>query len=551
VFQIGNGRCGHHLILLVVSLVLCLANLGGPSLWDIDEGKNAEAAREMLESDNWVIPTFNFEPRYEKPALLYWLQAGAYQAFGINEFSARLPSALAGILAVLLAYELGRSLFGTGTGLLGGLILASSSATCFAARFANPDALLSATTLATLLVFWRGFAGGTGNWFIPAGIAAGFGMLAKGPVALALPGGVIILFLLWSRSFRRLWNWRILLGLAAFMATAMPWYIWVAIDSRGKFLTGFFMKENVGRFLHPMENHGGPFFYYLGVLLAGLAPWSVFLGVAGWFGSGKRARADSQPAGVERPDAYRFLWCWVGLYLVFFSLAGTKLPNYILPVYAPAALLTARFLERWRSRMIQPASWTVGLAVGALVLMGVGIALGLLIAGGAIELPVLRGRYLAGLAPWALVGLIPILGGVGCAWCARRKSTLGLIGALALTACIFNGILACWGSASLDLHKAPRILTELSGACDTEHDVRIGCYQYFQPSLVFYCRRDVQTLENEEKALEFVRCPLPVFLFLPESAWEGMAEKLGASARVLARHEDMYRHCNVVVVTNR
>jgi 4-amino-4-deoxy-L-arabinose transferase-like glycosyltransferase len=535
--------------LLAVSFVLCLASLGGASLWDIDEGKNAEAAREMLESDNWVLPTFNFEPRYEKPVLLYWLQAGAYQIFGVNEFAARLPSALAGILTVLLAYELGCSLFGPATGLLGGLILASSTATCLAARFANPDALLCTCTLATLLVFWRGYAKDGRNWFLLAGITTGIGMLAKGPVALALPGAVIFLFLLWSGQLKRLLDRRIFLGLTAFVCTAMPWYIWVAIDSRGKFLTTFFMRENVGRYLHPMENHGGPFLYYLVVLLAGLAPWSVFLGVAAWFGTGKRAIQD-----IEAPrekDAYRFLWCWIGIYLVFFSLAGTKLPNYILPVYAPAALLIARFLERWLTRQLQAPAWSVWTPITALVLIGSATTAGLLIAGGVGELGIMRGRYLTGVEHWAFIGLIPILGGIACGWLAHRGQISRLVGVLTLTACLFNGLLVGWGSQSVDQHKAPRTLTALAGACDPDHDIRIGCYQYFQPSLVFYCRRDVQTLENEQKAVEFVRSPLQVFLFLPETTWEGLAQKLGTGVRILARHEDMYRHCNVVVVTNR
>src|ERR1043166_2054327 len=108
-----SHRAVHYVLLLAVSAALCLPNLGGPSLWDIDEGNNAEAAREMLESDNWVVPTFNGQLRVDKPALLYWLQLGAYKIFGVNEFAARLPSALAALATVLLAYELGRRLFGS------------------------------------------------------------------------------------------------------------------------------------------------------------------------------------------------------------------------------------------------------------------------------------------------------------------------------------------------------------------------------------------------------------------------------------------------------
>src|SRR6516162_5174372 len=100
-FQRLNHRFGHYALLLAFGAVLFLPNLGGPSLWDIDEGNNAEAAREMFRSGNYVIPTFNYQLRTDKPALLYWLQALAYRAAGVNEFATRLPSALAALLTVL------------------------------------------------------------------------------------------------------------------------------------------------------------------------------------------------------------------------------------------------------------------------------------------------------------------------------------------------------------------------------------------------------------------------------------------------------------------
>src|SRR6516164_11574713 len=103
-FQTLHNRCGHYPLLLAVAVALTLPNLGVPSLWDIDEGNNAEAAREMMESANWIVPTFNYELRVDKPALLYWLQVAAYRLFGVNEFSARLPSALSALLAVLCTY---------------------------------------------------------------------------------------------------------------------------------------------------------------------------------------------------------------------------------------------------------------------------------------------------------------------------------------------------------------------------------------------------------------------------------------------------------------
>src|SRR5262245_30950113 len=299
-------RPGHYLLLLVAWAALSLVNLGGPSLWDIDEGNNAAAAREMLESGNWVVPTFNYELRVDKPALLYWLQIAAYQTFGVNEFAARLPSALAALAAVLLTYELGRRMFGRVVGLLGGVVLASAVFFCAAAHFANPDALLNAWTLLALFCFWRGHLRG-GNWFVPAGIAMGLAVLAKGPVGFVLPSAVIGVYLLWSRQLRRLLDRRLFFGVLMLALVALPWYVLVGVETRANFLRGFFLTHNVGRFLSPMESHSGPIYYYLVVLLVGLAPWSVFLGLAGW--DAWRSGRDQEVRPSERA-AIRFLACW-------------------------------------------------------------------------------------------------------------------------------------------------------------------------------------------------------------------------------------------------
>jgi 4-amino-4-deoxy-L-arabinose transferase-like glycosyltransferase len=149
----AGHRIGHYLLLATAAGLLFFPGLGQPSLWDIDEGNNAEAAREMLEAGDWVVPTFNYHLRVDKPALLYWLQILAYRTFGVNEFAARLPSALAALATVLVVYELGRRLFDRATGLLAGLILASTIGFSAAAHFANPDALLNLFTVLTLFFF--------------------------------------------------------------------------------------------------------------------------------------------------------------------------------------------------------------------------------------------------------------------------------------------------------------------------------------------------------------------------------------------------------------
>jgi 4-amino-4-deoxy-L-arabinose transferase-like glycosyltransferase len=575
-FRRLHHRAGHQALLLVVAAGLFLPNLGGPSLWDIDEGNNAEAAREMLESGNWVVPTFNFALRVDKPALLYWLQVGAYRAFGVGEFAARLPSALAALVTVLLTYELGRRLFDPATGLLAGLVLASTALFCGSAHFANPDALLNAFTVLTLLCFWHGFARGGRGWFVPAGVGMGLAVLAKGPVGLLLPSAVIGLFLLGQRRLRLLLDRRLLLGAAAFALVALPWYIYVAAETKAQFLRGFLLTHNVGRYLSPMEHHGGPVYYYLLALILGFAPWSAFLALVAWHSwaewkktrqgdkeTGRYGQADASPQALTlspchlvtlspcHPLAHAFLWCWIAVYFLFFSLAGTKLPNYILPLYPPAALLTARFFERWQRGAVQPAAWAVHVSLATLALVGVGATVGLLVAGGVVPAPFLRGRLLPGLEAWAVLGALPILGAAGAWWCVRRQNRAGVVVSVAAAAVLFIGTLAAGGSVAVDRHKAPRPLVQAFGEPPTAREIRVACYQYFQPSLVFYCRREVERLVDERETLEFLAMPLPVYLFVPAPVWERLQTQVPGPHRLLGRQRDLYRGYDVVVVTNR
>jgi 4-amino-4-deoxy-L-arabinose transferase-like glycosyltransferase len=282
------------------------------------------------------------------------------------------------------------------------------------------------------------------------------------------------------------------------------------------------------------------------VALVGFAPWSAFLGWAGWFALGKRAAAED--AGSAR---YRFLWCWVVVYVVFFSLAATKLPNYILPIYAPLAILTARFLERWRGGLLRFEGWKMRSSLICLALMGLAVTVGLLVAAGRIELAPLHGRQLAGLDQIAGLGLILVVGAVLGWLCLRWERRSAVTLSVAAAAVLFFGALATWGTQALDRYKAPRPLVETTDAQLTKRDIRIGCFQYFQPSLVFYCRREVQRLTDERQTLEFLRTPMPVYLVLPAQAWQALERKVTIPYRQLARHYDLYRHCEIVIVSNQ
>jgi 4-amino-4-deoxy-L-arabinose transferase-like glycosyltransferase len=557
-FRLLDHRAGHYALLGSVAAWLFLVNLGGASLWDVDEGRNTVAALEMLESGDWVVPTFNGALRVDKPALLYWLQIVAYRTLGVNEFAARLPSALAALGTVLLTYELGRRMFNPPTALLGGLVLASTPMVCAAARFANPDALLNALTALTMLLFWRGFAGSGRWWFVAVGLSSGLAVLAKGPVGLVLPGAVLVLFLFWSGQLGRLRDRRLVLGGLAFMGVALPWYVRVGVETKAGFLRGFWLTHNVDRFLSPLEDHRGSPLYYPAVLVVGFAPWSVFLALTLWYALPRRrpegAESGSGADGAE--SATRLLWCWIGVYLAFFSLAATKLPNYILPVYPPLALLTGRFLDRWRRGEVTPPAWLLHLSLASLGLVGIAVMLGLWLAGGGLPpdgaAAWLHGRCLPGLEPWAGLGVLPVLGAAAGWWFLRRQRRTGLVATVTAAAVLFLGPLAAWGSVALNRHKAPQPLVRDAGALCRDRDIRIGAYQLeYLPSLNFYCQRSVQHQKDEAGVRDFLRTPLPVYLFVPAPVWDGLRATVRSPHRVLARHHDLYRNWDVLVVTNR
>jgi 4-amino-4-deoxy-L-arabinose transferase-like glycosyltransferase len=542
-------RFGHYLLLLAVSAALFLPNLGGPSLWDIDEGNNVETGREMYISGNWIVPTFNFELRVDKPALLYWLEIGAFELFGVNEFAARFPSAIMALLAVCLTYELGRRMFHAHVGLLAGLMLASTVLFCAAAHFANPDSLLNACTLLTFFFFWNSLARGDRSWFFLCGVSTGLAVLAKGPVGLLLPSAATLLFLFWSRQLRRLFDWRWLPGILVFGLVMVPWYAWVGAETRGNFLKGFFLTHNVDRYLSPMEGHHGNPAYYVLVLLVGFAPWSAFLGLAVW--DSLRPSAIGRESKTDRRQPICFLWCWIVVYFAFFSFSRTKLPNYILPIYPAVALLSARFLERWRRGAIQLPAWTMQVAPVALLLLGVGTIVALLMAGGMFAPGLLRGRHWPGLELWAGLGAIPLAGALATWWCLRQKRHTGMLAGFMASAVIFFAVLSCGGAIALEAYKAPRDLVRDIPTNLAEHEVRIAAYQYFQPSLVFYCQRQVQHLKDDEATLEFLSNPLQVYLFVPAARWAELAPRVQGTTRLLSTRRDLYQNCDVVVVTNR
>ena len=599
-------RLRDYAILLAVSAALTLPNLGATSLWDVDEGVNAEAACEMRDNGTWIVPTFNYQLRTAKPVMLYWLQRGTYTAFGVSEWSARLPSVLAAWLTVLLTYELARRMFGRPTGLLAGVVLASAIEFCMLAHAATPDATLLLFTVLTYFLFWSRHEDGSRRWWVPTAAACALAVLTKGPVGVALPGLVILLYFAWNRELGRLFDRKLVWAVLVFALVAGPWYGLVTAETRGAWASAFFGRENLQRFSTPMENHRGPIYYHAAALLVLFTPWSAFLLAAVWYGvkaarptppaplpegkgelswpsplagegggasptgegalgyanASSRAEPTPYPArkasppsparGEGQDDArpFRFLICWFAAYLVFFSAAATKLPNYMLPVYPALAILTARFLVRWRTGDLALPKWVMPAGVAGLLLTAVAVAGGLLVAGDAVKVLPAGARVFPGLGRWAVIAAVPLAAAVVMALAVRANDRARFVRALAAGAVAFTALVAALPPLAVDSQKAPKELVRASGVDDPTRDMRLAHFDWFQPSVVFYARREVTEVVSADMAAEFLAVPTPGYLFIPAKTWEQVEPKVGVPTRVVARHRDFYRNCDVLVVTN-
>ena len=319
------------LILSLLLLALWLVRLGAAPLFDVDEGAFSEATREMLASHDFGHTTLNGADRFDKPILVYWLQAASAGVFGLNEFAMRLPSALCGFGWSLALALFAWRRFGPALAFAAAGILATSLGPMLIGRAATADSLLNLLlTLATLDI-WRHLENGQATPRRRAFAFIGLGLLAKGPVALLVPAAAAGLWLAVGRDRSRLqrlagdkvaWAWMV--GLAA------PWYVYAVWRHGNAFIQGFLVKHNLDRYSGSLEGHGGSLFYYVLLLPLLLWPWTPLL----WPLLRRLRTRWREPLG-------RFLLGWLAFVLVFFSLSGTKLPHYVLYGFTPLVLLVA------------------------------------------------------------------------------------------------------------------------------------------------------------------------------------------------------------------
>jgi 4-amino-4-deoxy-L-arabinose transferase-like glycosyltransferase len=529
----------------IVLTYLCL--LGGFSLAEPDEPRYAEIAREMIELRDWVTPHLNYVKYFEKPPLVYWLTAINFELFGMSEFVARLWPALFGLIGIMTAYVLGRSMYGAWTGYAAAALLAATPLYFGLSQILTLDMPLTTLMTVGLAAFWfaynRGRAPQSGErrargfsrqlLVLLLYVATALGVLTKGPVAALLIGGSIVLFLILQRDLRAL---RWLLSppsILAFLAITLPWFVLVS-RRNPEFLDFFIVDQHLKRFLAPSEHQQGLWFFFP-IVWSGILPWSAFV----LFAPGMLRRFGARLLRRQLSVSTQFCLVWSGVIFLFFSLSGSKLATYVLPIFCPLAILAARFFER----VLEERQYYI-LIRGCVALLVFAAATAL---GGAVAATLLDQPEVATILPRVYAGscVIALTAGAALILLQRRSPQAGLavlvLGMLVLEMVVISGrgVRAHYRRLAVTIEQQAR-----------PQDLVI-LYNHYVQGVPFYARRRAVVVgghgeldfgshqgdqsayfwDNNEQLLRAWRSPQHVFLVINRLELEPLLPRLQPAPR--------------------
>jgi 4-amino-4-deoxy-L-arabinose transferase-like glycosyltransferase len=327
------GGQGAFWILFAVLAAILFIRLGAAPIYILDEAKNAQCAREMLLRGDLIVPTFNGELRVDKPPLHYFFMMVSYKIFGINEFGARFFSVVMGLLTIIVTYRYTKRLFNTFAAFCACIVLATSTQFLFEFRLSVPDPYLIFFIALGLFSAFTWLKENTISQLYISAAAFALATLAKGPVALALPGLCLLIWIISERKWKTFFTWHLLSAVILLLSITLPWYIAVHNATDGAWTRGFFIEHNLNRFSDPQEGHGGFFLLTILFVLIGLLPFMSFI-----------AEAIKKRKTVFQSDLVRFCGVVVIVFVIFFSISKTKLPNYTMPCYPFAAVILGTFI---------------------------------------------------------------------------------------------------------------------------------------------------------------------------------------------------------------
>ncbi len=488
-FTAYNSRSRWIASAFLICALTWFAGLEYRGLFTPDEGRYADIAREMLDSDDWVTPRLNGIKYLEKPPLQYWATAGAFAVLGVDEWTARLWPAYTGFLGIALLAFAGFRLAPRSPWLATALMAAGCWGYFLGGQFLTLDMgltfFLTVAMLAFLLSRRAGIApSAERGWMILAWAGMACAVLSKGIVGLVIPALALVVYVALERDLSPLKRLHWAPGLAAFAAIALPWFV-LAQQRNPEFFHFFFIREHFERYLLPDHHRPGPWWYFVPVLLVGLLPWTPSIPAAL-----ARAWRTAAPPGFKID---RFLVIWAGVVVVFFSASHSKLPGYVLPALPAILLLLARHYPALSERARRAP---------AVACIASGLALGLL----AAALPHLDARlswteFDAHYAIWLLAaGLVLSAAGLAGLRLQRRASDEASIAVVGLGSLLAVQI-ALSGTHVLDEHySSERIMQAVVGEkLRFPRELPFYSVASFDQSVPFYLGRPVTLVRYKDE----------------------------------------------------
>jgi 4-amino-4-deoxy-L-arabinose transferase-like glycosyltransferase len=505
----------------LLSWIAWFNGLGNTGLLDETEPLFVEAARQMYLQGDWITPSFNGAPRFDKPPLIYWLMALGFQVFGVSEGAARLPCALAGTgLAAFLFYVvawLGRTKRWSGAaGVLPYLISAIVTLNLqmvFFGRIGYSDMLLNTCFGSALLAFFLGYCQPERperqrGWYLACFVLMGLAVLTKGPVGIVLPALVILLFLVLTGHLRAVgrelpWRW----GSLVFLLTALPWYGLVTLANGWAFIQTFFGFHNLERFTQVVNQHSGPWYYHIAILAVGMFPWSIALPAA------IAAILTQRPPREDRPQHLGILaLAWLVVVLGAFTIASTKYITYSLPAVPAAAILVGLWWHRQHPGR-QPG-WGLLVTAWATVIAYMGLAIAAWYCPNWLNqdpaMPNLGHVLQAAGLPW-LGAAIGSGGAIGALWCLLQRQSWNLwrVNLLVMAALILVFITPAFAVVDGVRQQPLRVIaTAVQEQRQPDETVMMAVNFFEKPSLVFYTGQRVEfvtRMTRLQTALETIR----------------------------------------------
>ena len=495
------------LVLALLAALVYLPGLGRRDLWNPDEARYAEVAREMLLLGEYAVPHLNGEVYTQKPPLLFWLAAlfGALRG-GMNETAARLPVALSAIGAILLVYLIGERFFGRRAGWLAAAAFGTSFKILWQGRFGQIDMLLVALVVLGVWFWVRGFTEGRPRLYLLFFLCAGLATLAKGPVGLLPPLLSILAFLALTRNWAEMKRLGVGRGLLLWAAVVLAWLVPAGLRGGEEYLQQIVFKQNVTRYADPWH-HFQPWYYYLTVIPPEFFPWSFFLPTA--IVVGRRRLATGR--GERERQGFLFALCWMVVTILFFSVSPAKRDVYILTMYPAMGLLVGAALDRLAAAWPRDRGWLVG-PLGLLAVLALLLVVALPVAGrDRPEAVPLGGEAFV----WGVTAaFVPLLLGTVYAWWQSRSGRTGRA-----AAGLAAGMAFLFVAASLfllprfDVFKSARGMSRLLLARMGPQDV-YGIYPRLDSTFLFYTRRYAASLESPEALRAFATQPGRVWILI-------------------------------------